>query len=168
MCIQKLLSGSQLKYEMSLTGQPRISPKLFHSCIRHRRVGRPTVVPLRLPNGKLSDEPSVMATMFVQTFASVFHDVEPSDQAPNQLCDGIIHVHDSVINENMVEDILKALDPNTSVVSDGIPSRLLKKNCSTTGSTSVLNFYGFTYVWVSSSMLVQLYCCAFIQETDAL
>ena len=50
------------------------------------------------------------------------HDVEPSDPALNQLCDGIIH--DLGINENMVEDILATLNVNPSVGSDGIPSRL--------------------------------------------
>ena len=65
-----------------------------------------------------------MATLFLQIFASVFHDVEPSDPAPDQFCIGIIH--DLEINENMVEVIVKSLDPNNSVGSDGIPSRLLK------------------------------------------
>ena len=125
-CVYRKISvSSQLQYEMSLIDQLRSSPKLFHSFIKHMRIGRPAVGPLRLPNGKRGDEPSVMATMFVQTFASVFHDVEPSDPAPNQLCDGIIH--DLVIIEYMIEEILKALNPNTSVGSDGIPSRLLKK-----------------------------------------
>ena len=69
--------SSQLKYEKSLIDQLRSSPKLFHLYISHRRVSQLTVGPLRLSNGKLSDKPSVMATMFVQTFVSVFDDVEP-------------------------------------------------------------------------------------------
>ena len=81
----------QFKYESSLIDQLRSSPKMFHSIIKHRRVGRPTVDPLRLSNGKLCNEPPVMATMFVQTFGSAFHDFEPCNTIANQSCDGIIH-----------------------------------------------------------------------------
>ena len=89
----------QLKYEMSLIDQLRSSPKWLHSYINHRRVGRSNLGPL-----------------VVQTFASIFHDVEPSDPVPNQLCYGIIH--EVEINQDMVEVILKALDANTSVGSE--------------------------------------------------
>ena len=41
-----------------------------------------------------------------------------------QLCDGILH--DLAINESLVVVTLKSLDPNSSVGSGGIPSRLLK------------------------------------------
>ena len=55
------------------------NPKLFHSYIKHRRVGISfRIGPIKTDDGFLSDNPIVMANCFAYSFASVFNTPDPS------------------------------------------------------------------------------------------
>ena len=64
--------NSQKEYERTVAKQLGTAPKLFHGYIKHRRVGRPSVGPLRMQNGNLTDNPKTMANLFVNSFASQY------------------------------------------------------------------------------------------------
>ena len=64
--------NSQKGYEKSLASQISINPKLFHSYLKYRKVGRPNIDPLRLPSDELTDDPYFMGEHFVNSFSSVF------------------------------------------------------------------------------------------------
>ena len=46
-------------------------------CRTLRKCNRPSVSPLKLDSGHVSDDPAVMANCFVQQFASVFSSSDP-------------------------------------------------------------------------------------------
>ena len=63
---------SQADYEKSLIDRSKDNPKLLHSYIRNKKVGRPSIGPIRLSTGTLTDEAGLMSEAFVEAFASVF------------------------------------------------------------------------------------------------
>ena len=77
--IKNFTVSSQVAYERGVASQLKDTPKLFHSYIKHRKVGRPGVGPLKLNSREITDDPSKMAEAFVNAFSSVFstraHDV---------------------------------------------------------------------------------------------
>ena len=52
---------SQSEYEEHLIGVLKTSPKQFHAYLHHKKIGCPSVGPLWLADGSLSDDPGVMA-----------------------------------------------------------------------------------------------------------
>ena len=84
--IQIFAINSQIEYERSISCQIGSSPKLFHSYIKHTRVGKPSVGPIVLSNGNLTDDPKEMAEGFANSFASVFVVEVLDDPVANQLC----------------------------------------------------------------------------------
>ena len=116
--------NSQKTYERGVVSQINDNPKLFHSYLKHRKVGKPTVGPIMLPSGSLSDDAEVMANCFVESFASVFASDPAPNILPHQMCpsnSSCLEVHPT-----SVEEVLSALDPNSSMGSDGVHPRLLK------------------------------------------
>ena len=115
---------SQKMYERSLIDQLKVNPKLFHGYINHRKVGRPTVGPIRDANGYLTDDPHTMSECFARSFASVFDRSLPSNNFPHQQFQG--QITDLVITTECIAKFLQDLDPNSSMGYDGIHPRLLK------------------------------------------
>ena len=78
------------QYEESLAVKLKSNPKLFQSYIKHKKVNRPTTGPIILNDGKLCDDPTGMATCFVNSFASVYQLSSPLNPSPHQMCDSVI------------------------------------------------------------------------------
>ena len=114
---------SRRNYELELIGRPD-NRKLFHSYIRHKKVGRPAVGPLRLSNGRRVDEPGEMCEVFAASFAGVFVGGVPANPAPFQSYGG--HMEDIVLTRDSVTAALQALDPSSSPGLDGFHPHLLK------------------------------------------
>ena len=123
--IKHFAVNSQIEYEKSISCQIGPNPKLFHSYIKHRRVGKPSVGPIILSNGILTDDPKQMAEGFAASFASVFVDVTPSNPVANQSC--LNYTADINVTPDQVFEILSGLDGNSSMGSDGVHPRLLKR-----------------------------------------
>ena len=116
---------SQIQYEKKLAQQVGPAPKLFHSYVRNKRVGRPSVGPLRMPDGELTDEPPRMAETFCGSFSSIFTSTIPPVQYPHSTCSSIMP--DLYISEESIIEIIRNLDKNSTPGSDNIHPRLLKE-----------------------------------------
>jgi hypothetical protein len=115
---------SRAQYEQHLADKLADAPKLFHAYIRRKKVGCLSVGPLRLANGDLVDEPAEMCEVFADSFASVFVDVVPVNQAPGQVHAGRLDNFTITVGE--VHGMLLALDSSSAVGPDGIHPNLLK------------------------------------------
>ena len=96
---------------------------LFHSCSEKRKCNRPSVGPLKLDPGHVSDDPVVMANCFVQQFASVYSTSDPYEPFLHHISDS--RLCSIVITPELVADVLNNLDPNTSMGKDGIHPKLV-------------------------------------------
>ena len=67
----------QTNHESSLVDQLTSNPKVFHSYIRHKKVGRPGIGPLKSSSGLMIDYPYAMAELFASSFASVYSTTSP-------------------------------------------------------------------------------------------
>ena len=117
---------SQVDYETSLIERSKDNPKLLHSYIRNKKVGRPSIGPLRLPSGTLTDEPRPMAELFAASFASVFTKSTPDNPAAHQLFDGTLD--DAPVSTDDVLAALKDLDGNSAMGPDCMHPLFLR-NC---------------------------------------
>ena len=115
---------SQAQYESSLIRRMKENPKLFHSYIRHKKVGRTSVGPLYMSTGDLSDSPQDMVESFSQAFSSVYTSHSLPTPAPFQHSDSIMP--DIVVQVEQVQALLESLDPFTAVGPDRIHPRVLK------------------------------------------
>jgi hypothetical protein len=116
------------KYEAELIDQLKDHPKLFHSYIRKKKTGSPTIGPIKQTNGNLVSDPLEMCNIFVSKFASIFISDIPQDPAPYQQT---VHVMGNVtITLDEVLAVLSALDANSSMGPDGLHPCLLK-SCAT-------------------------------------
>ena len=68
---------------MSLVSELDTNLKLFQSYMRHRKVNRPTVGPLRFPCGDITDDATKITEVFLMGFSSVYISIIPRTQAPN-------------------------------------------------------------------------------------
>ena len=115
---------SQAEYEGSLIERSKETPKVLHSYIRNKKIGRPSVGPLTLASGELSDEPASMAECFAQSFAAVYTSASPTDPAPHQRSEAVIP--DIVITTDSVKNALLKLDGSSAMGPDGVHPFLLK------------------------------------------
>ena len=122
--IKMFAVNSQVMYEKHVASQIKDNPKLFHSYIKHRRVQKPSVGPLRLPCGNITDDPLSMADYFASTFASIYNNSLIQNPCPNQLCNSTIS--DVVITPAKVEQLLLKLDCGSAMGEDGLHPRMLK------------------------------------------
>ena len=104
------------------------NPKLLHSYIRNKKVGPPTVGPIRLDSGNLTDKPGEMAEVFGSSFASVFTRHSPNNPSPHQSFDGDIGQISFPVDH--VLTALQNLDGNSAMGPDNLHPQLLK-NCAT-------------------------------------
>ena len=114
---------SQAEYESKLVTRSKQNPKLLHSYIRGKKVGRPSVGPLTC-SGQLSGDPAVMAECLAESFVSVFNHVSPPNPVPDkhlteQACD-VYFTTDSV------RMALQGLDGNSAMGPDNIHPFLLQ------------------------------------------
>ncbi len=94
---------SQSNYEFYLKDSLPKNPKVFHSYIRRKKVGTPSVGPLKDVNGDMITDSKAIADIFVNYFVSVFTLAVPQSPATHQVCDGhmddvifsLEHIHDS-------------------------------------------------------------------------
>ena len=104
-------------------------PKLFHSYIRQKKVGRPRIGPLRLVSGQLVSDGKAMAQCLAESFSSVYTTGILENAAPHQLFSGNL---DTVnITPDTVCSILNSLEASSAMGSDEVSPLLLKKCCST-------------------------------------
>ena len=117
---------SQALYESKLINDSRENPKLIHSHIRRKKVGCPTIGPLKLDGNVLIDDPQLMADKFVESFSTVFSQGCPTNPSPHQVFDGSLSDLEFTVEDELA--ILSHLDGNSAAGPDNIHPLLLK-NC---------------------------------------
>ena len=123
--VRRFSVASQAEFEESLVLQSKDRPKLLHSYIRNKKKGRPSVGPIKLSSGQLTDDPAVMVECFASSFSSVYTRECPNNPFPHQTFDGMIDTID--FSTSRVREALERLDGNTSSGPDGIHPLLLKR-----------------------------------------
>ena len=116
--------ASQASYELNLLNQSRDCPKLLHSYIRDKKTARPSVGPIRLCSGELTDDPRAMAEAFASSFSSVYTKEALEHPAPHQTYNGTMGT--VTFSQNRVQKALQLLDTNTSAGPDNLHPVLLK------------------------------------------
>ena len=112
-----------MRFEASLLEKFDDNPRYFHSYVRHKKVGRPSAGPLKLPNSRLIDDPGEMAAIFSDLFSSVYA-VDPlRDSAKHQICDSSIC--SLVVLDEAVKGVLLGLDSSSSAGPDCLHPYLL-------------------------------------------
>ena len=120
---------SRKSYERGLIAKLREAPKLFHSYIRLKKVGRPSIGPLRLPGeGIISDGPRI-CEVFAEAYASVFVDEIP--EHPVLAPPMNMEMAEFQFSEEAVRQALQSLCPQSAAGLDNIHPRLLK-SCAAT------------------------------------
>ena len=64
--------NAQKSYGRSFVVQLKTNPKIFHGYIKHRKVRRPSVGPIRTDEGNLCDYPAIMSECFANVFSSIY------------------------------------------------------------------------------------------------
>ena len=123
--IKQFAIQSQKSYEITIAGQLKENPKLFHAYLKHKRVERPKIGPLKLDDDTITDNPKLMAEKFSSSFASVFTVTTPSNPAPNETCPNLLA--DTVVTPVDVEQEIRTLNVNSSMGADGMHPRLLSR-----------------------------------------
>jgi len=115
---------SRARYEEELIYKAD-SRKLFHAYIRNKKIGRPKVGPLRLPDGQLVSDQQTMCNVFAASFSSVFVAAHPVDPGPFQEFEG--QLSRVRFTRDSVQAVLSALDATSAMGPDGLHPRLLKE-----------------------------------------
>ena len=136
--VKQFARRSQEAYEVSIANQIKTNPKLFHAYLKHRKVGRLTIDPLKVDNNVITDDPKRMAKQFAHSFRSVFETTSPQRPAPNQLSETVLQ--DISVTALDVQREIATLDPNSSMGADGIHPRLLLR-CSSSLSQPLSLIY---------------------------
>ena len=93
--------------------------------MKSKKVGKPSVGPIKLRNGKLTGNPNEMCNEIAHAFGSVFSNFVPTIPAPYQEFQGNFSM-----NEISIVDVHRALgnlNPNSALGPDGVHPRLLKE-----------------------------------------
>ena len=114
----------QYEYEASLTQSLTQNPKVFHSYIRRKKVGKPSIGPLRTADGEMVYDPKAMSELFATTFSSVYSASVPESPAPHQTFHG--HIEELDITIDLVHDVLSKLDSSSSMGPDELHPHFLK------------------------------------------
>ena len=122
--IRHKLNDLQAEYELNLLHQRASKPKLFHSYIRKKKVGRPKAGPIMV-DGDLTDNFHTMSEVFVQAFSSVFEIDNLPPPYPHQISYGrLSRINFSVAD---VELGLKSLKTDSSMGPDPLHPYFLKR-----------------------------------------
>ena len=116
----------QARYEERLVDLISEAPKLFHSYLRERKKGCPSVGPLRTSEGYLIQSSLQMSEEFARAFTAVYVVTRPVSPAPYQEYVGVME-EISVHYDNVLK-VLLSLSSSTSPGPDGIHPAFLK-NC---------------------------------------
>ena len=132
---------SQPKYEEGLIEKSKQNPKLLHSYIRHKKVGRSSAGPVKLPSGALTDDAKTMSECFADAFGSVYTRKTPTDPHPHQTSPS--HIAPLDITRDQVLSLLLGLDPNSSMGPDGLHPYLLRQCAAAVATPLHLTFSKF-------------------------
>ena len=128
----------QAAYEQRLVDILGGAPKVFHSYIRERKVGCPTVGPLRRDDGSLISDDVLMAESFCAAFSSVFNGNTPLHQQPHQQFQGLMD--DVLIGLDYVHGAIEALDSSSAAGADNVHPHFLKSCAQSVSLPLVLIF----------------------------
>ena len=115
----------QSSYEEKLAELLKISPKVFHSYLRSRKKGCPSVGPLRAEDGSLVADQGMMCNIFADAFISVYIADPPSNPSQHQSTHAVMDEFTLSFDE-LLRKLLE-LDPSSSAGPDGIHPRLMKE-----------------------------------------
>ena len=115
---------AQCDYETHLSDLRRTKPKLMCSYIRHKKVERPKIGPLKL-NNNFTDDFSTMANIFVNSFASVFVDRPLHNPSAHQICN--FRINSVEFRASDVEEYLRSLNTDSAMGPDNLHPRLLQE-----------------------------------------
>ena len=119
-------SRSLITYELSLAANFAANSKLFHRYIRSKKVGNPSVGPLKSGNNLISDCSS-MAEVLADSFSSVYSVHVPQDPAPHQAgAAGGITMDRVQVSVDSVRSVFSSIDVNSCMGPDDIHPCLLK------------------------------------------
>ena len=116
----------QGRYEERLVSLISEAPKLFHSYLRERKKGCPSVGPLRNSEGSLIYSNLEMSEEFARAFSAVYIATTPDRPSQYQFYDG--SMEEISVSYDKVLTVLQALSSSTSPGPDGIHPAILK-NC---------------------------------------
>ena len=100
------------------------APKAFHSYLRARKKGCPSVGPLKDEDGVLTSEQSMMGELFAKAFASVYIGNRPGN--PHDYQHTTASMGEVAISYEVVLDKLLGLNASSSAGPDGIHPRVLR------------------------------------------
>lgn len=118
--------SSQAAYEKQLAVDMKTSPKLLHSYIRRKKVGCPSVGPLKY-NQMLTDDPATMADMFASSFEAVYTSHANTNPYPHQTSH--TQMDPILLQQQDVRDAISILNWDSATGPDDIHPALLK-SCS--------------------------------------
>lgn len=117
---------AQIDYESSLSSKVKSAPKLIHQYIRSKKVGAPSVGPLKSNSGRLTADCGEMAELFATKFSQVYTTHELSAPLPHQrLAPGEILTNIDISIDD-VRNVISSLESDSSMGPDGIHPCLLK------------------------------------------
>ena len=115
----------QSQYEFDLIIQKSDRPKLFHSYIRQKKIGKPRVGPLRESSGQIISDSRNMAECFASSFSSVYSTDVLVEAAAHQVSDG--NITDIEVTPGIVCAVLSSLDVSSSMGPDDVHPAVLKE-----------------------------------------
>ena len=115
---------SQIDFEKSLTDRIKSSPKCLHHYIRTKKVGAPSVGPLRKDDDSLTANCGEMAEILAAGFSSVYTTHELSAPFPHQ--QSVAPINDILLTFDDVKNRLSSLDAYSSMGPDGLHPCLIK------------------------------------------
>ena len=115
---------AQVSYEESMTVQFSNYKKSLYSYMRRKKVGRPTVGPLKRVDGSIVYNKGEMAELFAEAFSSVYRSDVLPNPAPHQLFDGSLR--DISFSVDEIRCLLNSLNDSSSMGPDSVHPRVLK------------------------------------------
>ena len=113
----------QERHEKRLIELLPVAPKAFHSYLRARKKGCPSVGPLKDRDGLLTSEQAKMGEIFVEAFASVY--IEDRPVSPHEYQSTSASMGDLELSYGAVFEKLKGLNASSSAGPDGIHPKVL-------------------------------------------
>ena len=114
----------QAGYEEKLVGLLGVAPKAFHSYLRAKKEGCPSVGPLRGADGQLVSSPDEMGEILADAFSSVFLSDDPVNPQNHQRVDASMDV--VLVTYDRVLAKLREVNASSSPGPDGIHCQVLK------------------------------------------
>ena len=116
----------QAEHEKSLISKLSEAPKAFHSYVRRKKKGAPSVGPLKASNGSVVSDESGMSELLASAFSSVYKPSVPQHPLQMQVNDGV-SMSELDISYEKVLGVLLVLNESSSPGPDGIHPMLLKR-----------------------------------------